>query len=91
MRYSVSNTAEFGDYYTGPKIITKQTKKAMAKALKDIQNGKFAKDFRSECGKNKPVMNKLRKSEYNLQIEKTGRKLRDMMKWIDSKDVKPYG
>ncbi len=91
MRYSVSNTAEYGDYYTGPKIITAATKKAMARSLKKIQTGKFAKDFRAECLAGKKEMNKLRKSEYNLQIEKTGRSLRKMMKWVDSKDIKPRG
>jgi ketol-acid reductoisomerase len=88
MRYSISNTAEFGDYHTGPKIITKATRKAMEKALKEIQNGKFAKTFRAECAKGKPNMNKIRKIESNLPIEKTGRELRKMMKWIDSKEIK---
>jgi ketol-acid reductoisomerase len=88
MRYSISNTAEFGDYYTGPKIITKQTRKAMEKALKEIQSGKFAKTFRAECAKGKPFMNKKRKAEANLPIEQTGRKLRKMMKWIDSKEIR---
>jgi len=87
MRYSISNTAEFGDYHTGPKIITKQTRKAMEKALKEIQNGKFAKTFRAECAGGKKQMTKTRKSEANLQIEKTGRSLRKMMKWIDSKEI----
>ncbi len=87
MRYSISNTAEFGDYHTGPKIITKQTRKAMEKALKQIQNGKFAKTFRAECAKGKPNMNKIRKKEANLPIEQTGRKLRKMMKWIDAKEI----
>lgn len=88
MRYSISNTAEFGDYHTGPKIITAQTRKAMEKALKEIQNGTFAKTFRAECKGGKKVMNKLRKSEANLPIEQTGRKLRKMMKWIDSKEIR---
>ncbi|MHC5067232.1 MAG: ketol-acid reductoisomerase [Planctomycetota bacterium] len=91
MRYSVSNTAEFGDYYTGPKIITPAVKKRMEKALKTIQSGKFAKDFRKECLAGKPEMNEIRKAEYELPIEKTGRKLRKMMKWIDSKEIKPRG
>jgi ketol-acid reductoisomerase len=89
MRYSVSNTAEFGDYYTGPKIITPAVKKQMAVALKKIQSGKFAKDFRAECQAGKPTMNELRKSEYDTELEKTGRKLRKMMKWVDSKEVRP--
>ncbi len=88
MRYSISNTAEYGDYVTGPKIITKQTKRAMQKALKDIQSGKFAKAFRAECAKGKPWMNKKRESESKLPIEETGRKLRKMMKWIDSKEIR---
>jgi len=87
MRYSISNTAEFGDYFTGPKIITDQTRKAMAKALKDIQSGKFAKEFRKECAAGKPWMNKKRKSENALPVEETGRQLRKMMKWIDSKET----
>ena len=89
MRYSVSNTAEFGDYYTGPQIITPAVKKRMAKALQTIQKGKFAKDFLAECQSGKKEMNKIRKSEYNSQIEQTGRKLRKMMKWIDAKEVMP--
>jgi len=88
MRYSISNTAEYGDYTIGPKIITAQTKKVMAKTLKDIQSGKFAKAFRAECKKGKPNMNKLRKSEANHPIEQVGRKLRKMMTWIDSKETR---
>ena len=61
----------------------------MQAALKKIQSGKFAKDFLAECQAGKKQMNKLRKSEYNLPIEKTGRKLRKMMKWIDSKEIMP--
>ncbi len=88
MRYSISNTAEYGDYVTGPKIITKQTRAAMKGILKDIQTGKFAKAFRKECGKGKPWMNKMRKSEANTPIEKVGRDLRKMMKWINSKEIR---
>ena len=91
MRYSISNTAEFGDYHTGPKIIDGATKKRMEKALKDIQTGKFAKAFRKECLAGKPNMNKTRVAEAQLPIEKTGRKLRKMMKWIDSKEIVPRG
>ena len=88
MRYSISNTAEYGDYITGPKIITDKTRKTMKKILKEIQNGTFAKAFRLECGKGKPWMNKMRKSESNTQIEKVGRNLRKMMKWINSKEIR---
>jgi len=88
MRYSISNTAEYGDYVTGPKIITEKTRKVMRKVLKDIQKGKFAKAFRKECAKGKPFMNKMRKTESNHPIETVGRDLRKMMKWIDSKETK---
>ena len=88
MRYSISNTAEYGDYVTGPKIITAATRKAMEKSLKEIQNGTFAKNFRAECKAGKPNMNKIRKSEANLPLEQVGRKLRKMMKWIDSKEIR---
>jgi len=87
MRYSVSNTAEYGDYHSGPKIIGSPVRKAMQKALKDIQSGRFAKRFREECKQGKPTMRKLRKSEANLPIEKVGRKLRKMMKWINAKEI----
>jgi len=88
MRYSISNTAEYGDYTTGPKIITKSTKKVMKKILKDIQTGKFAKKFRAECAAGKPMMKKLRESEAKTEIEQVGRKLRKMMPWIDSKETR---
>ncbi len=88
MRYSISNTAEYGDYMVGPKIITPTVKKAMKTALKDIQSGKMAKEFRAECAAGKPNMERLRKSESQHQIEEVGRKLRKMMRWIDSKDIR---
>ncbi len=88
MRYSISNTAEYGDYITGPKIVTKKTRASMKKILKDIQSGKFAKAFRKECAKGKPWMNKMRKSEANTPIEKVGRDLRKMMKWIQAKEIR---
>lgn len=83
MRYSISNTAEFGDYVTGPKIITAETKKVMQQALKDIQSGKFADDFmadRSTQGAHN--LEKIREKESLHGIEKVGKKLRDMMPWI---------
>jgi ketol-acid reductoisomerase len=88
MRYSISNTAEFGDYTTGPKIVTDATRKAMKKALTDIQKGKFAKDWMEEVHGNgmKNFLAK-RKSEQGLQLEKVGKTLRKNMKWIDVKEV----
>ena len=88
MRYSISNTAEYGDYVTGPKIITEKTRKTMRKVLKDIQRGKFAKAFRKECAKGKPFMTKMRQSESKTKIEEVGRSLRKMMKWIDAKETR---
>jgi ketol-acid reductoisomerase len=88
MRYSISNTAEYGDYITGPKIITAKTRTTMKTILKDIQSGKFAKAFRAECAKGKPWMNKMRKAESSTQLEKVGRDLRKMMKWINSKEIR---
>ena len=88
MRYSISNTAEYGDYVTGPKIITDASRKAMKKALTDIQKGKFAKDFMTEVKKNgKKNFLATRAKEHELLIEKTGRKLRKNMKWFEAKEV----
>jgi ketol-acid reductoisomerase len=91
MRYSISNTAEYGDYTVGPKIITPATKKVMKQVLKNIQSGKFAKEFRAECAKGKPNMEKLRKSEAQHPVEQVGRQLRKMMTWIGAKEIKKEG
>lgn len=91
MRYSSSNTAEFIDYHTGPKIITPAVKKRMVKALEEIQSGTFSRAFRKECLAGKPTMNKTRAAEYDRPIEQTGRKLRKRMKGINAKDIKPRG
>ncbi len=82
MRYSISNTAEYGDYVSGSRVINEQSKKAMREILKDIQNGSFAKDFILEKQANYVRMNSERKNSENSLIEKTGKKLRDMMPWI---------
>jgi ketol-acid reductoisomerase len=82
MRHSISNTAEYGDYVTGPKIIDAGTKKRMQKALKEIQTGKFAKAFLQECADGKPNMTKWRAESKNSQIEQVGSQLREMMPFI---------
>lgn len=87
MRYSISNTAEYGDYITGPKIITEETKKAMREVLKDIQKGVFAKDFILERRGGFARMHAERKSMNDSLIEKTGRNLRSMMPWIGAKKL----
>jgi ketol-acid reductoisomerase len=85
MRYSVSDTAEYGDYVSGPRIITDETKKTMEKVLKEIQDGTFAKNWIAENENGRPFFNKTREEQKNHQIEKVGSDLRKMMKWIDAK------
>jgi ketol-acid reductoisomerase len=85
MRYSVSDTAEYGDYVSGPRIVTAETKKTMEKILHEIQDGTFAKNWIEENEKGRPFFNKVREEQKNHQIEKVGFDLRKMMKWINSK------
>lgn len=82
MRHSISNTAEYGDYVTGPRIVTDETKKEMKRVLTDIQQGKFARDFILENQSNRAFLTAIRRSESEHQIEVTGRQLREMMHWI---------
>ncbi|MDR0452034.1 MAG: ketol-acid reductoisomerase, partial [Treponema sp.] len=82
MRYSISDTAEYGDYVSGPKVITGDTKNAMRGILKDIQTGKFAKDWISENQVNRPFFNRMRAIEAQHPIEKVGKELRSMMGWL---------
>ncbi len=87
MRYSISNTAEYGDLTRGPKIITDRTRAEMKKILADIRSGKFAKEWVAEYKSGLKKFNALYKKDYNCQLEKVGRKLRKMMKWIKAKEV----
>jgi ketol-acid reductoisomerase len=87
MRYSVSNTAEFGDYTRGPRIVTEQTKLEMKKILSEIQTGQFARDWLLENKAGTPSFQATRRRERNHQIEKVGKQLRKMMSWIASKEV----
>jgi len=82
MRYSISNTAEYGDYVTGPRIITEETKKEMKRVLKDIQTGKFARDFVLENQAGQPTLKAQRRIGAEHQIEQVGAGLRAMMPWI---------
>jgi ketol-acid reductoisomerase len=82
MRDSISNTAEYGDYITGPKVITKQSKEAMKEVLKDIEEGTFAKNFMAETKSGYPFMTEARKNGTEHQVEKVGAELRKMMSWI---------
>ena len=85
MRYSISDTAEYGDYCTGKRIITDQTRQEMKQILSEIQDGTFAKNWILENQANRPSFMAKRRSEQNQQIEKVGRELRKMMPWIDEK------
>ncbi|MCA8986666.1 MAG: ketol-acid reductoisomerase [Planctomycetaceae bacterium] len=87
MRYSVSNTAEYGDYTRGPRIVTEETKQEMKKILKEIQTGQFARDWILENKANQASFKSVRRRERDHQIEEVGRNLRRMMSWIDSKEV----
>ena len=87
MRYSISNTAEFGDYSRGPRIVTEETKKEMRKILEEIQTGQFAREWILENRSGRPVFNAMRRRERSHPIEEVGRQLRSMMPWIDAKEV----
>ncbi len=82
MRYSISDTAEYGDYMTGKRIITEETRKEMKKVLEEIQNGTFAKKWILENMAGRPEFNSIRRREQNLLIEQVGKELRKMMPWI---------
>jgi ketol-acid reductoisomerase len=89
MRYSVSDTAEWGDYTAGPKIITDETRKAMQKILADIQGGAFAEDWIEENHNGRPRFNAYRSADVGHQIENVGRDLRRMMPFVNPKEVVP--
>ncbi|GAB2698310.1 ketol-acid reductoisomerase [Paenibacillus thermoaerophilus] len=82
MRHSISNTAEYGDYVTGPRIVTEATKAEMKKVLADIQNGTFARNFILENQANRPFLTAIRRNEAEHPIEVVGAQLREMMHWI---------
>ncbi len=82
MRYSISDTAEYGDYITGGKIITEDTKKAMKNVLTDIQEGTFARNWLLENQVNRPYFNAKKRIESESLLEKTGQKLRSLMSWL---------
>ena len=87
MRYSVSNTAEYGDYSRGPRIINDDTRAEMKKILEEIQTGKFAREWILENRAGAPAFKAIRRRDRSLQIEDVGRRLRSLMLWIDSKEV----
>lgn len=87
MRYSISNTAQYGDITRGPRIINDSVKTEMKKILQEIQNGTFAREWILECKVGKPVFNALTKKGEEHTIEKVGKKLRAMMPWLKTAKV----
>lgn len=83
MRYSISDTAEYGDYVTGPRIVNDETKAEMKRVLEDIQRGKFARDFILENQSNRAFFTATRRKEAEHPIEEVGSKLREMMQWLN--------
>jgi ketol-acid reductoisomerase len=84
MRYSVSDTAEYGDLTRGPKVISEPTRQAMAKLLNDIRSGEFAREWIAEDDAGRPNFERLRAAAADSQIERVGRPLRQMMSWLDA-------
>ena len=82
MRYSISNTAEYGDYTSGPKVIGPQARQAMQQILSDIQDGSFAKAWILENQAGRPAFDAMRRRQHDTQIEAVGRDMRDMMTWL---------
>jgi len=87
MRYSISDTAEYGDYMIGNRIVTDETKKEMKKVLTEIQDGTFARNWLMENQVGRPQFNAMRRIEAEHPIEKVGKELREMMSWIDTKNL----
>ncbi|MHC4791084.1 MAG: ketol-acid reductoisomerase [Planctomycetota bacterium] len=87
MRYSISNTAEYGDLTRGPRIITETTRAEMKKILADITSGEFAKEWVNEYKTGLKNFKELYAKDYESQLENVGRGLRKMMKWIDAKEI----
>ncbi len=87
MRYSVSDTAEHGDYTAGPKIITEEVRRNMQKILDDVRSGAYAEEWIEENAKGRPWFNQMREAERHHPIEEVGRRLRRMMPWIHPKEI----
>src|SRR5881394_2522684 len=87
MRYSVSDTAEYGDYTGGPKVVTKETYAALRQMLADVRSGKFAREWIAENEKGRPWFNEARKRDHEHLIEKVGAQLRSMMPFVNPVDA----
>ena len=88
MRHSISDTAEYGDFSRGSRIITDETKKEMKKVLEEIQSGAFAKEWMSQAREGSPYLKQEREKASNHPIENIGKELRSMMPFLDAKDIK---
>ena len=88
MRYSVSDTAEYGDYSRGPRIIDERVRESMRKVLGEIQDGSFAREWIAEWREGATNFNAMRKKDHDHQIERVGEDLRSMMKWLDKPKVR---
>lgn len=82
MRYSISNTAEYGDLTRGPRLVTKETKDEMKKILSEIQDGSFANEFLTEFQSGKENFKRMEKEGEDHLVERVGKKLRSMFSWI---------
>jgi len=89
MRYSVSDTAEWGDYVSGPRIVTDETRAAMRQVLAEIQSGAFAEDWIEENHRGRPRFNATRAADVDHRIEQVGRELRRMMPFVSPREVRP--
>jgi ketol-acid reductoisomerase len=89
MRYSISDTAEYGDYVSGPKVINEQSRAAMRQILADIQNGAFAEEWIDENQQGRPKFKAMRSAETEHQIEAIGRMMRRMMPFVNPREVTP--
>ena len=89
MRYSISNTAEYGDYVSGPRIVNQNTREEMGRILKEIQNGTFAKNWILENQAGRPSFLAMRRKGSEQQIEQVGRELRAMMPWLQPVQQQP--
>lgn len=84
MRYSISNTAEYGDYTRGRRVVTDETKQAMKRILAEIQSGAFAREWIAENNAGQESFKRMREEQAAHQVEGVGRELRSQMSWIDS-------
>jgi ketol-acid reductoisomerase len=83
MRYSISDTAEYGDYTRGPRLITDETRAEMRRILEEVRNGAFAREWLAECRGGRPNFERLRQADRDHEIEQVGSRLRAMMPWSE--------